>query len=124
MFYRYYKPVVESGYIYIAQPPLYRIQYGKDVRYAYSDPEKDKILKEIAKAGANVNIQRYKGLGEMNPSQLWETTMDPAHRILKKVMIEDAKEADKAFDVLMGAEVAPRKLFIETHAKAVQNLDV
>jgi DNA gyrase subunit B len=124
LLYRYYRPVVESGYVYIAQPPLYRIQYGKEVRYAYSDSEKEKILKEIAKPGTNINIQRYKGLGEMNPTQLWETTMDPSRRILKRVTIEDAKEADKAFDILMGEEVAPRKLFIETHAKAVQNLDV
>jgi DNA gyrase subunit B len=124
LFYRYYRPVIEMGYVYIAQPPFYRLQYGKEIRYAYTDSEKDKILKEIAKAGANINVQRYKGLGEMNPSQLWETTMDPVHRILKKVTIEDAKEADRAFDVLMGKEVGPRKLFIETHAKAVQNLDV
>jgi DNA gyrase subunit B len=124
LFYRYYRPVIEMGYVYIAQPPLYRLQYGKEIRYAYTDSEKDKILKEIAKAGASINVQRYKGLGEMNPPQLWETTMDPAHRILKKVTIEDAKEADKAFDILMGKEVEPRKLFIETHAKAVQNLDV
>ncbi len=134
LFYRFYRPVVEMGYIYIAQPPLYRIQYGKDMRYAYSDNEKDKIVKEInaAKTGANtrgeqsrtINIQRYKGLGEMNPSQLWETTIDPGRRILKRVTIEDAQEADRTFDILMGKEVEPRRLFIETHAKAVQNLDV
>jgi DNA gyrase subunit B len=126
LFYRYYRPVVEMGYIYIAQPPLYRIQYGKDLRYVYFENEKEKVLKEIgaAKGGmANINIQRYKGLGEMNPLQLWETTMDPERRILKRVTIEDAKDADRTFDILMGKEVAPRKLFIETHARAVQNLD-
>jgi DNA gyrase subunit B len=132
LFYRYYRPIIERGYLYIAQPPLYRIspsgrssagrQYGPI--YAYSDNEKEKIIKEIGKAGANINIQRYKGLGEMNPPQLWETTMDPRRRILKKVTIEDAQEADRTFDTLMGKEVAPRRLFIETHAKAVQNLDI
>lgn len=121
LFYRYYLPVIEAGYLYIAQPPLYRIAKGKDVRYAYSDNEKEKILKEI-KEGAS--IQRYKGLGEMNPSQLWETTMDPAVRVLKQVAIGDASEASKTFEILMGDEVAPRKLFIQTHARAVQNLDV
>ena len=121
LFYRYYLPLIEHGYLYIAQPPLYRIQKGKDVRYAYSDSEKDKVLKEI-KEGAS--IQRYKGLGEMNASQLWETTMDPAVRVLRQVHIGDASESSKTFETLMGDEVAPRKLFIQTHARAVQNLDV
>ena len=121
LFYRYYLPLIEHGYLYIAQPPLNRIQKGKDVRYAYSDSEKDKVLKEI-KEGAS--IQRYKGLGEMNASQLWETTMDPAVRVLRQVHIGDASESSKTFETLMGDEVAPRKLFIQTHARAVQNLDV
>ena len=121
MFYRYYLPVIEAGYLYIAQPPLYRIAKGKEVRYAYSDEEKARVVKEMKE---NVSIQRYKGLGEMNPSQLWETTMDPAVRILKQVTIGDAAEASKTFEILMGDEVAPRKLFIQTHARAVQNLDV
>ena len=123
LFYRYYLPIIEHGYLYIAQPPLYRIQKGKDVRYAYSDPEKEKVLKEFSGA-QGVNIQRYKGLGEMNASQLWETTMDPAVRVLRQVHIEDAAESSKTFEILMGDEVAPRKLFIQTHARAVQNLDV
>ena len=121
LFYRYYLPVIEAGYLYIAQPPLYRIAKGKEVRYAYSDEEKARVVKEMKE---NVSIQRYKGLGEMNPSQLWETTMDPAVRILKQVTIGDAAEASKTFEILMGDEVAPRKLFIQTHARAVQNLDV
>ncbi len=120
MFYRYYMPVIESGYLYIAQPPLFRIQKGKEVSYAYSDSEKNKI----AGLGEGYTIQRYKGLGEMNPEQLWETTMDPARRILKKVAIEDAEEANKMFEILMGSEVEPRKLFIQAHAKAAQNIDV
>jgi len=122
LFYRYYLPVIESGYLYIAQPPLYRIAKGREVRYAFSEGEKDKIIKELKSEGAGV--QRYKGLGEMNPSQLWETTMDPAVRVFKQVTITDAAEASKTFEILMGDEVAPRKLFIQTHARAVQNLDV
>lgn len=120
LFYRYYLPLIQQGYIYIAQPPLYKIHKGKEFHYAFSDAEKDKIVKSMD----NPNIQRYKGLGEMNPEQLWETTMDPERRILKQVTIDDAKEANKTFDIIMGAEVAPRKLFIQTHAKTVKNLDV
>ncbi len=126
LFYRYLPQVIENGYLYIAQPPLYRIQSGKRVEYAYSDDDKNKItqaLKKEAKEGAP-NIQRYKGLGEMNPDQLWETTMNPENRVMKKVTIEDAKEADGIFDILMGEEVAPRKRFIQTHAKNVRNLDI
>ncbi len=121
-FYRYFKSIVESGYIYIAQPPLYKIQSGKNAQYAYSDEEKDKIIKTMGKASAS--IQRYKGLGEMNPEQLWETTMNPENRTLLQVAIEEAHEADKTFDILMGEEVEPRKKFIQTHAKAVKNLDI
>ena len=109
------------GYLYIAEPPLYKISSGKTFKYAYSDAEKEKVLKEF-KEGANV--QRYKGLGEMNPDQLWETTMDPQFRSLRQVKIDDAKEADKLFDILMGSEVGPRKHFIQIHAGSVKNLDI
>jgi len=122
LFYRYFNTVIQGGYLYIAQPPLYRIQFGKDIRYAYSEQEREKILKEFK--NQNPSIQRYKGLGEMNPEQLWETTMDPQRRILKQVTIEDAKEASRIFNILMGDEVEPRKQFIQTHALAVKNLDI
>ncbi|MBI4138013.1 MAG: DNA topoisomerase (ATP-hydrolyzing) subunit B [Candidatus Wildermuthbacteria bacterium] len=155
LFYRYFKSIIEQGYIYIAQPPLYRVGQGKSFAYAFSDSERDAIVTELKSKKAEkaakikiqrktaateqedqgketegeekisgLNIQRYKGLGEMNADQLWETTMNPARRILLKVNIQDAHEADTVFDVLMGDEVAPRKKFIQTYAKSVRNLDI
>ncbi len=141
-FYRYFEPLVTGGYIYIAQPPLYQIKKGKQVEYVYTDAQKHEVLKKFGindedldgadvedstaqkKKASGVHIQRYKGLGEMNPEQLWETTMDPTTRMMYQVTIEDAEEADRMFDVLMGNDVAPRRKFIQTHAKTVQNLDV
>ncbi|MEJ5199691.1 MAG: DNA topoisomerase (ATP-hydrolyzing) subunit B [Anaerolineae bacterium] len=123
MFFRYMPALIEGGYLYIAQPPLYLIRKGKEARYAYSDEERDRIVQEFG--GMNgITIQRYKGLGEMNPEQLWETTMNPENRVLLQVTIEDAAAADRTFDMLMGNEVAPRKRFIQSHAKKVRNLDV
>ncbi|MEK7172738.1 MAG: toprim domain-containing protein, partial [Patescibacteria group bacterium] len=160
LFYRHFKELIEKGYIYIAQPPLYKIQSGKKIEYAYTDADKEEILSELKKnkketadkktaakkaqaveagegeemAGeesaqesgkiTGVNIQRYKGLGEMNPEELWQTTMNPENRILLQVNIDDAKEADHIFDTLMGSDVAPRKKFIQVHAKSVKNLDI
>jgi len=121
-FYRYMKPLVEAGYLYIAQPPLYRVSKNKKITYVYSDEELEKIMKEIGREG--VSLQRYKGLGEMNPKQLWETTMNPENRILEQVTLEDAIEADKIFTILMGDHVLPRRKFIQQHAKEVENLDV
>ena len=146
LFYRYFKQIIEAGYIYIAQPPLYKIKKGKEIAYAYSDEERNKIVgknadvseienlddqvataeseaeaeEEIKKRPNKTHIQRYKGLGEMNPEELWETTMDPMHRIIKKVNIEDAEEANKIFDILMGSEVPPRKSFIQSNAKLAE----
>lgn len=155
-FYRHFQDLVRQGHIYIAQPPLFRLQRGKEVQYVYNEAELDKIKKQWgvvdsdlaqafaveegaeenteetpaeteakeSKKQAKVTVQRYKGLGEMNPSQLWETTMDPVGRVMKKITIDEAAKADEVFEILMGSEVAPRKKFIQTHAKTVKNLDI
>ncbi|MBI1972811.1 DNA topoisomerase IV subunit B, partial [Candidatus Woesearchaeota archaeon] len=120
-FYRYMRPLIERGYLYLANAPLYRIAKDKKILYGYSDAQKEKIIAEI---GTDVSIQRYKGLGEMNPEQLWETTLDKTRRKLECVTIQDAAEADEIFSVLMGEEVAPRREFIMEHAKDVKNLDI
>lgn len=125
LFFRYFRPLIENGHVFIAKPPLYKISRGKQVHYAYTDAEKERIVSGMEESSdAKIGIQRYKGLGEMNPEQLWETTMDPERRILKMVSIEEAQEADRIFDILMGDEVQPRRKFIQTHARSVQNLDV
>ncbi len=144
LLYRYYRPLLDAGHIYIAQPPLYKLKKGKELHYAYSDVERDQVIKTLggeiempsdteeveegdeevkAKKGPKISIQRYKGLGEMNSEELWETTMDPARRILKQVTINEAAMADQTFDILMGNDVEPRKIFIQTHAK-MANLDI
>ena len=121
-FFRYMQPLIEGGHLFLAQPPLYRVVSGKTMRYAFSEVEKDAMLKRLR--GKKVSLQRYKGLGEMNPDQLWETTMKPDNRTLLQVTIEDAAQSDRTFDMLMGASVPPRRRFIQTHAKEVRNLDV
>ncbi|MEA3399083.1 MAG: DNA topoisomerase subunit B [Patescibacteria group bacterium] len=133
LLYRYFRSVLDAGYVYIAQPPLYKIKKGKEVFYVYSDKERDKIVGKVDDLGEliedtddsnkKIHIQRYKGLGEMNSEELWETTMDPQNRVLKQVSVEDAEEANKVFDMLMGSEVPPRKSFIQSHAK-LANLDI
>lgn len=120
-FYRYMRPLIDAGYIYIAQPPLYKFYSGKFIKYAYNEQELQEIKENFH--GTNFNIQRYKGLGEMNATQLWETTMDPKHRILLQVSIDDASEADETFSILMGKDVFPRKEFIQENAKYVKNID-
>jgi DNA gyrase subunit B len=121
-FFRYMQPLIENGHLFIAQPPLYRIETKKGVQYVYSDEEKDEITAKFN--GQHVAIQRYKGLGEMNAEQLWETTMNPENRTLLQVTVEDAAAADKTFDMLMGSAVPPRRRFIQTRAKEVRNLDI
>ena len=151
LFYRYFRAIIDAGYIYIAQPPLYKIKKGKEISYAYTDEERTKIVgkgadvseieeieavaegegpeqsegegenaEEATKKSNKIHIQRFKGLGEMNPEELWETTMDPNNRILKRVDISDAEEANKIFDILMGSEVPPRKSFIQSNAKLAE----
>jgi DNA gyrase subunit B len=123
-FFRYMQPLIESGHLFIAQPPLYLISRGREKHYAYTEAEREKIIKQITANGGRYSLQRYKGLGEMNPDQLWDTTMNPENRTLLRVNIEDAAEADRTFDMLMGSKVPPRRRFIQTHAKEVRNLDV
>ena len=125
-FFRYMRPLIENGHVYAAQPPLFRVKQGKEIRYTYSDAEQDQVLAEMKAKNSNnkLEIQRYKGLGEMDFNQLWETTMSYDTRTLVKITMEDATAADEIFTTLMGDKVPPRKQFIEENAKYVQNLDI
>jgi DNA gyrase subunit B len=122
-FYRHMPDVIKQGYLYIAMPPLFKISAGKEFKYAFTEEEREAAIKILSTGKANISIQRYKGLGEMNPEQLWETTMNPENRMLKQVNIDDAEDADATFTMLMGDEVPPRKHFIQSNAKQA-NLDV
>ena len=126
LFFRYFKELIEAGNVFIAKPPLYRISRGKEFQYVYSDDQKQQLVAkwEAENPQSKINIQRYKGLGEMNPEQLWSTTMDPETRVMKSVTIEEAEKADRVFDMLMGEEVLPRRKFIQSRARSVQNLDI